>query len=404
MSDCNQKGGELGSSPFLSVYGLVILFGLCTSICRASCALKHKHHISDAYQVTLLIGSTIHNKPVFSRFEYTVLRVHNWFFGLFMILVLGVLSGCLDEPARDHPLDPLGENFLDEGRLSVLVTNFYPPRSGLRDITISLSTTAISGITNDAGMYVADRLPGGMYQVQAQAPGYAVVDTMVQVTAGETTELELPLAGLPTFSNFQVNSLHVSRWFPPPEELFSLEIQAEMADNDGVADIDSLWFSIDRYNYKDLLFVETAPGQYVHSIPVDQLPVGIDALLGQDLRLVAVDRSGTTNISEPVNLIRIIQETPLAIEPQDLTLLTDSLPTFSWEPMSLSFPFTFRVDVVRIDQNIRSIVQTIENIPATTTTQRAVTPISAGEYFWIVSVVDEFGNRSRSREAGFRIR
>ena len=315
-----------------------------------------------------------------------------------------IVTACLEDPDRTHPLDPLGENFLDEGGIAVQVTNFYPPRSGLVNIKVTVSPGIFTGDTDAEGRFVLPGLPGGTYTVEIEKPGYASLDTLVEVTAGDMSELELPLAGLPTFTNFEVNSLHISRWFPPPEELFSLEVLAEVADKDGVADIDSIWVVIDDLDFAELLLVQVEPGKYVHSIQSAGLPARLPALLGQQIQLMAKDRSGVSNSSLSKSLIRVINETPLAIDPRELALIDDPQPTFTWEPITLEFPYTFRIDVVRIDQNIQSTVQTIKGISSSSTTFTAPEHLLSGEYFWTVSIVDEFGNRSRSREAGFRIR
>lgn len=315
-----------------------------------------------------------------------------------------VASGCIEDPLRSHPLDPLGENFINEGSLSIKATNFYPPRNGLQAIQVRIDPGVIVGQTNNSGDFFSNGLASGNYTVTVEGDGYLPVDTLITISAGETTSLVIPLQGLPTFSSFELTSLHVSRWFPPPEELFSLEITAELDDKDGIADIDSLWIVIDDFDYREPVVVETTPGTYIHSIPATTLPIPMTALPGHNIYLRAIDRAGTVNTSLARLLIRVIDETPLALDPKDLEFAPDPTPLFTWEPVSLTFPYTFRIDVVRIDQNVRTTILTLEDIPSSETSIESPDAILAGEYFWTVSVVDEFGNRSRSREAGFRIR
>ena len=314
-----------------------------------------------------------------------------------------LVSGCLEDPTRDHPLDPMGENFIDEGTIALRVTNFYSPRSGLSDIAVSILPTGGAGVTDERGTYMTSGLPGGEYSIHINQQGYVPIDTLIRVDAGQTTVVEVPLAGLPMFDDVRLNSAHISRWFPPPEELFSLEMQARVSDNDGVLDIDSLWLTIPALGFIDHVFVQTEPGSYVHSVSADQLPLGLPALIGQEVRIKAKDRSGIENESGPLTLLRVIDAIPLAVEPDNLEEQPDSLPTFTWAQINLPYPFTYQIDIVRSNQNVETIVQTIETIPSTQLSIQALEPIPSGNYYWVVSVVDEFGNRSRSREAGFRI-
>ncbi len=303
---------------------------------------------------------------------------------------------------RTHPLDPLGENFENEGRLALFVTNFYLPRSGLAEISVNLSPGTITGQTDGEGRFVSS-LEEGMYEVLIEKDGYATIDTLIEITAGEVVNMEVALPGLPVFNDFEINSLHVSRWFPPPTELFSIQVDAMLDDQDGVADIDSLWVLIDSFNFREAVLVQSEPGRFVHSISSNGLAVSLNALLGHDIRLKAKDRSGTVSFSDTKSLVRVINDTPLAGEPDELQNVPDPQPLFTWQPIILDFPYTYRVDIVQVNDNIQSTVQTIQNISSSDTSVVASAPLSTGEYFWTVSVVDEFGNRSRSREAGFRV-
>ena len=331
------------------------------------------------------------------------LRVIRCLLPVAIALLTCLLSGCLEDPTRDHPLDPLGDNFVDEGNAALRVTNFYAPRAGLRDISVSISPAGVSGVTDEEGLFITPSLPGGSYNVIINEPGYALVDTVLQVTSGETTELEVALPGLPTFEKVSLNSVHLSRWFPPPTERFSIEMRAQVNDKDGVLDIDSLWLSIPALDFAEHVFVQVEPGLYFHSVSSELLPVSIESVIGQEVRVIAKDRSGIENKSDPVTIFRVIDDTPIALEPDNLEVQPDSLPVFSWAQIDLAYPFSFQVDVVRINQNVETIVQTIGNIPASQLSVQASIPFPTGDYYWVVSIVDEFGNRSRSREAGFRI-
>ena len=297
----------------------------------------------------------------------------------------------------------MGTNFIDKGEISILVTNLYPPRTGIQGIRISTSPGNFFGFTDANGELSFDDLPAGNYTLHVEHDAYASVDTTLEINAGEIARLEIPLNGLPSFSLFEVNSIHLSRWFPPPEELFSLEIRAIAEDIDGVADIDSIWVVIEQYSLFDPVSVEIEPGIYVHTIASEELPVTMEALLGQEIQLVAKDRGGALNFSVSQSLVRVIHTTPLAVSPQELNALSNPQPTFTWEAVTLEYPFTYQVDVVQFNQNVQRIIQTIRDIPSTATSIEAQDPFAPGDYFWTVSVVDEFGNRSRSREAGFRI-
>ena len=312
-------------------------------------------------------------------------------------------SGCFEGAPRRHPLDPLSENFIDEGTITARVTSFYAPQTALEDVEITVTPGGLTGKTDASGLISFPGLPSGSYTVSISKPDFASFTDTVVVSPGEITQLEMGLAGLPTFTRFEIGSVHIRRWFPPPEELFMIDVLAEVDDSDGLADIDSVSVVIPDFGFSVPLSIQSEPGLFRQTLSSEQLPVNLQSLYGRSFYLEATDRAGFSNSSPPKTLIRVIEETPLALEPQGLVLLNDPTPTFTWEAITLSFPFTFRLDIVRVDDNVENTVQSIENLSSSLTSTDAMAPLPTGRYFWTISIVDEFGNRSQSREAGFRI-
>lgn len=313
-----------------------------------------------------------------------------------------MLTGCFEGAPRNNPLDPRGENFQDAGGLTVQVTTFYAPKRGLGEVTVQTDPGNFTGQTDASGTVFIPDLASGAYTIHASRDGYATQSTVIEVTAGEFSNVALALPGLPEFLDIDINTVHISRWWPPPQELFRLNLNVELDDRDGLADIESVWLEIPSLDYRVNLSPQTTPGTFSRLIQGDSLPAPLPALLGQDMFLYAEDRSATINQSEKQAIFRVIEASPLAVSPRDLDLLDTSSPALSWEATSINFPFTYTVNVVRVDNNIQNLVRSIPEIPADSTSLQ-LDALATGEYFWTVSVVDAFGNTSRSREAGFRI-
>ena len=320
------------------------------------------------------------------------------------VVVLALfLWGCFDGASRTNPLDPRGADFEGVGAVSGRVTGFYPPFPGLDGVEVRIEPGPVTTLTRNGGEFGVDRLPEGEYILTASRPGYASVVDTCTVRVGETVEVEIRLDGLPTVDRFEIHSVHISRWWPPPQELFRLEVTADVGDPDGLSDIDRVWIEVPAVGLVDTLVAGAAPGRYLTILQEDTLPVGVESLLGHDHVLFVRDRAGVVTASEARQIARLIMPTPVALTPTSLALLSDPSPVFTWEPLRMAFPYAYRLDIVRVDENIQTVVETIENLPPDTESIRAPDPLAAGEYFWTISIVDEFGNRSRSREAGFRI-
>jgi len=320
-----------------------------------------------------------------------------------MVVLALLLGGCLDGASRTNPLDPRGEDFEGVGAVSGRVTGFYPPFAGLDGVEVRIEPGPVTATTRDGGAFGVDQLPEGEYILTASRAGYATVVDTCTVRVGETAQVELRLDGLPAVDRLEIQSVHISRWWPPPQELFRLEVTAEVGDPDGLSDIERVWIEVPAVGLVDTLVASAVPGRYLTILQESTLPVGVESLLGHDHLLFVRDRAGVVTASGARQIARLIAPTPVALTPTSLALLADAAPLFTWEPLLLVFPYTYRLDIVRVDENIQTVVEIIENLPPAAKSFKAPNALAAGEYFWTISVVDEFGNRSHSREAGFRI-
>lgn len=324
-----------------------------------------------------------------------------------LVPILG--TGCLGEAPRDNPFDPGSDLFRNEGTVSgQVLSRADTPIAGV-DVRLipdsSRGGTVRVARTGSQGRFTFEGTPAATnYTLQAEKANYSrVVQEALEVRAGETEDLPpLHLNALPIFNDVAVRSLHISRWWPE-DDLFFVEIVAEVSDADGLIDLDRVWLDVPDLGFTVPLVVRSE-GQFDRIIPADSLPASNpQALLGRPLYLLAQDREGVTTQSNALQLARIIEETPVATSPKDRVLLTDNQPLFTWDPFVNRFPFTYRIDIFRTEVNRDVLVTQQDDLGMNTTTFQLQTPLETGEYFWTVSVVDGFGNESRSKEAGFRV-
>ncbi|MFQ5568667.1 MAG: carboxypeptidase-like regulatory domain-containing protein [Rhodothermales bacterium] len=326
-----------------------------------------------------------------------------------LMVALGLGSGCLGDAPHDNPLDPNSDQFIDEGDLSGHITD--RTEAPLDGAEVHLLPAPTSGKaervtrTNAQGRFELVGIPSGTgYQLRVHKEGYAVgmLDSLA-VEAGLLLAVPvLRLNALPVLTSVTFHTVHISRWWPE-NDLYFLEVQTEVRDADGLFDIAGVWVEIPDLNFS-LPLEPQAAGRFEKSIESDSLPtVSLQALLGRTLRLNARDQQGDSTRSAPQQLVRVIEETPVAAGPQGLALLETDRPTLTWEPFPPAFAFTYRIDVFRDEVNRTVLVETVEEISSDVTSMRLESSLASGAYFWTLSVIDEFGNQSRSKEAGFRI-
>jgi len=123
------------------------------------------------------------------------------------------------------------------------------------------------------------------------------------------------------------------------------------------------------------------------------------------MQLVVRDRAGAIQTSGPRHLLRVIETIPVLTSPGGLVSIPISQGniTFRWQPMRLPFLFTYTVEIYRLDFGLQTLVARVPQIPSTADSVRLVNNFLPGDHFWVLYIVDEYGNSSRSRESAFLI-
>lgn len=323
---------------------------------------------------------------------------------LFLFLILSLQLSCLNDADRKNPLDPRAQGFESVGAVSGETLTFYSPFAPLSTVEVHMEPGSFASTTDTQGRFVFDNVPEGNYQVLAMKEGYAAVTLPIQVDVGKTTDVVLNLDGLPLVRSFSVNSCHISRLFPE-RDLFLLEVAAELNDPDGTNDIDLVQMEIPGMSFLDTLQLSLSIGTFVKEITESQiLGNNLQDVLGLPIILRARDKAGFEMRSTPIFLARIIEKKPLTNAPKDLETVDSPTPLLTWEAMlDLDFVFTYKVDLFRIDFAMDTRIWSQTAIDASITSITVPDSLVQGNYFWTVSVVDEFGNWSRSKEASFRV-
>ncbi len=316
------------------------------------------------------------------------------------------LAGCLGSAAHDNPLDPDSESYRAEGTVAGTVTGIYPPfegRSGVRVHLVPLGAGGAERVarTGADGAFLVDGLPAGSYGVHAEADGYRPVDDTVTVVVGAVARTELRVDALPVVTAQSAQTVHMDRW-PPASPVFQLVVSVSASDPDRQGDVAGATLVAEELAFRAPL-IERAPGQFDVTLDAAALPGGrAQSLLGRPLRIEVTDRAGNVSFGPPLALVRVVEQTPLTASPQGSVTIAQNPPVLEWRPSDLPFPFTYRVEVSLLDgAGVPNLVFDRDGLPPTATTFALPAALIPGDYTWSVWTVDEAGNRSRSKPAGF---
>lgn len=306
-----------------------------------------------------------------------------------------LLAGCTKDAPRDNPLDPVNGIGL-EGMVLKLSSN-----QGIANAVLTLTPGNLVTITDNEGNFTFQDLDPGNYQLSCRAQGF--ISDSLSFELLQTDSIRFVLNALPTFLRTSVTTAHILR-FAPPGEAYSLTLTAEIDDPDDFDNINQLSATIEDIGDIDsLLEVPGSGGRlFTREINVEDLALfSLDQLAGKSFRFLISDTTSLVSISNDNYISRFIERIPVTTSPSDTNV---ALPiVFRWNDPQQLFAFTYSIEILQFneDETAFSTVDRIDEIPSHISSFAYNRAQPDGEYFWVLYIVDEFGNVSRSTPKPF---
>lgn len=311
--------------------------------------------------------------------------------GMFQSLwIIGLLLlSC--EAERDNPYDPKSPLYRDEGAL----VGWVKTRTGkpIPGVVVEISPHNKFSVTDLDGRYEMKCLKSGESRVFASLKGYSRDSGEVTIKILKTDTLNFVLDCLPQFEHCLVRTYNIIN------KNNQAEFETAVADGDGVVDIDSVSCWVE--DILDTFRLEYDDGVYKKTIQAKTLPGNtLESLAGKDVFFIAYDKAGASSVSSPCAITRIIDEIPTLVEPVNFQI-ADKNPTLVWNKTLTSFPYSCRVEVMSTQLGV---IWSRDGISSNDTTVTVDENLEADDYSWVVWIVDEYGNHSRSITAGFKVK
>lgn len=300
--------------------------------------------------------------------------------------------GCSSDAPRDNPLDPV--NGL---RIEGKVERYYET-SAIREAMLLLKPINKTALSAADGSFAIENISPGNYTLLCRAAGFS--PDSVELNIQQSTVSNFKLNGLPYFRDISLTTHHISS-FSVPNDNFYVLLNVAADDHDNRSDVKTVWYRIENFGFADTLF-EDNPQEKTFSGELDIRDLGISSfqqLEGKPFTFFVEDLPEAVTVSEQFFISRIITMTPTGQSPLNVAV-TPPL-EFKWDGLSLPFTFSFKIEIKKINFSFFTLVGEVNNISAGDTTATFGNPLEQGEYFWVLYIVDEFGNRSRSLENPF---
>ncbi|NOZ57145.1 MAG: carboxypeptidase regulatory-like domain-containing protein [Calditrichaeota bacterium] len=287
--------------------------------------------------------------------------------------------------------------------LSGIVTGIYPPYAPLADAEVRLPTLRRTVGTDDNGHFRFESVPPGSYLLLAKKSGYRPDSLNVDVSEDtDPSPILFRLDALPRVENAKLTTTHISRWWPP-DDLYILTATASIWDPDGPADLVATWLECETWGRIDTLAYQPARRAFAADVLESDLPTkSLVALEGHAFHILGSDRLGARTQSGPLYISRIIDFTPVIESPKGYTE-TSAQPWLRWRKADVPFPHTWSVEIIHIEGGLALPAWSASGLAQDSTRVQPSVPLSSGAYYWVLWIVDEWGNRSRSKEGAFKV-
>lgn len=315
-----------------------------------------------------------------------------------------VATSCFNDAERDNPLDPKSDLYQGLGELQGSVYTYYAPFQPIAGARVTLLPGLHNALTNASGQFDLINITPGDYHVTVVFDGYAPDTAAIHIEPNKISSLQFNLDGLPRLERVTITAGTEHNYYLADPDHY-LSCKAEVTDPDGWADIARVTMMMPQFDFRDQLEISQLVGVYQGSYPERDLPVqNIEALLGEAFYLEICDKPGNARTFGPYFLARIISEQPIATSPVSNAPITGK-PAFKWQEIAPPFAFTFKIEIYLIHANqiIFPPRKTISDLSPEIFSYQSNEFLEVGQYLWTISIVDKWGNWSRSTPATFQV-
>ncbi len=332
-------------------------------------------------------------------------RIHCGSAAAFFLWAVGFafVLACSRDAPHSNPLDPLNPHHHSAHALTGVVTGIYAPYVPLVNAQVRLPALRQAVDTDEQGHFRFESIQPGSYLVVAEKGGYRPDSQVVAVPKdADPSPVLFRLDALPRIEHARLTTTHISRWWPA-NDLYMLTATATVYDPDGPADLEATWLECGSWGKIDTLVYQPGRRMFEAEILESELPTrSLVALEGHTFWISSSDRLGARAQSDPLFISRIIDFTPVIESPKGYAE-TSVQPWLRWEKADLPFPHTWSVEIVRIEGGLSLPTWSVSNLHQDSTRVRPPIPLTSGAYYWVLWIVDEWGNRSRSKEGAFKV-
>lgn len=317
---------------------------------------------------------------------------------IFIISILCFIFLCVCDAPRHNPLDPSNPNN-KLAQLSGSVFTRNAPPAPVADVTVLWQPAGRIIQTNSAGKFSFNDLLSAEGWLIANKNGFSVDSVYINLLEKEHKSHEFYLNSEPVLLFANMSSKVMNKYSADPNTKLYITISVSDIDND----IDSVLISNDLLGIQKILDYNVGTRQYENNYSPYLLGVkSLEQIVGQNFEIIVKDVTGASFSVGSTQLVRIIHDEIQFNSPANGQQVNGPL-ELAWNLFEPGFDFTFDVEIYTDELFNQELVWEQLKISSDLNSISIEPELPAGNYFWVIWCVDEYGNRSRSKLATFTI-
>jgi hypothetical protein len=320
----------------------------------------------------------------------------------FQLIIPAILVNISCNAPRNNPLDPLNSNY-NYGTIEGVIQTIGTHSGGIPGVRVIWENANLIDVTDANGRFRLNSIPIKDGNIIFSKTGYKP-DTL-NVVWGSTKRyfVQVFFNRIPVLDSLFIYTV-ITNEILTTQTKSELFVKAWITDLDD--DVDTVFVSNELLNLKKPLTYSAPDGVYQTSINEDELNVDdIEETIGQDFQIIAKDKFLNEFVIGNDRVTRVIKGQVSGRHPStDSSIIVTAQPViFKWNEFDTGYNFTYLIEVYENIFPNSQLIHTKTDIPADSTSYTLTQDLALGNYSWVIWVIDQFQNRSRSIPVNFRI-
>ncbi len=305
-----------------------------------------------------------------------------------------ILIGISCQAPRTNPFDPLNPDY-SYGTLEGLVQSVGIPSVGIDKVSVTWQNANLLTGTDANGRFRLNNIPIKDGNLIFSKTGYKP-DTL-EVVWGSSKRFftQVFFNRVPVLDTISLYTVVINQSSALRYELI---VKAWITDHDG--DVVNVLIYNPSLNLRKALSYSSSEGNYQLSVSQQDLNVtDIEQIIGLEFFILTEDRFGNEFNIGNERVTRVIKSDVTGLQPDSNEPISPPV-KFNWNEFNAGYEFTYTIEVFTNEQ-VR--VHSVAGIPSDSVSYTMSVSLSPGNYNWVIWIIDQFQNRSRSKPATFLI-